>query len=213
MTAPRTQWEELYERVYDDIVSLRIKPGEKISEAKLAIRYGVGRAPTRNVIQKLRAEGFVVVKPQVGTVVLPISEQKARDILQIRLLLEPFAAEMAASHVTDADIADLEKQFARLGPLAIGSEERADVLSAVDVELHQLIWQRCGNTEILPIFNTHVQAMRRIRLASRGLKAERMTPSEEEMNVIFDALRRRDPVAAREAMRVHIENIVRAMQL
>ena len=43
--------EEVYERLHDDIINLRIKPGEKVSEAKLAEKYNVSRGPIRQVMQ------------------------------------------------------------------------------------------------------------------------------------------------------------------
>ncbi len=207
----RTKGEELYARVYDDIINLLLKPGEKISEAKLASRYGVGRAPVRNVILRLKEEGFVFVKPQAGTVVLPISEQQARDILQLRLLLEPFAAEMATMRIREEELHLLEKEFSRLGQLPAGSPEKQTALSEVDGLLHEIIWERCGNGEIAPLLKRYVPAMRRIQLATLGLRTSRMRPSEQEMRAILDALQQRNPDEARERMRVHIHNIDRAL--
>lgn len=207
----RTKWEELYAKVHEDIVNLRIKPGEKISEAKLASRYGVSRAPVRNVILRLQEEGFVMIKPQAGTYVLPISEQQARDILQLRLLLEPFAAEMATMRIREDELALLDREFDRLGGLPPGIPEKQVALSEVDGLLHEIIWNRCGNAEIAPLLKKYVPAMRRIQLATLGLRASRMAPSEEEMRAILHALKKRDPDEAREVMRVHIRNIDRAL--
>ena len=207
----RTIWEELYDQVYDDIVNLRIQPGEKISEAKIASMYHVGRAPVRNVILKLREEGFVLVKPQAGTFVLPISEQQARDILQLRLLLEPFAAEMATMRIREEDLQFLESEFMRLEGLPPKTHEKQKVLTEVDGHLHGIIWERCGNAEIASLLKKYVPAMHRIQHATLGLRVSRMLPSEKEMRAIMDCLLRRDPDAARETMRVHIRNIDRAL--
>lgn len=204
-------WEELYEKVHDDIVNLRIRPGEKISEAKIAARYNVSRGPVRNVIRKLQDEGFVVIKPQSGTVVLPISKKSARDILQIRLLLEPFAAEKAAARITDEDLETLGAAFDKLAPLPSGTIEKGALLREVDGLLHRVIWNCCGNREIAPILKKYLPAIRRTQLATLGLKLQRMVPSESEMREIFAALAARDPERAREAMREHIENINEAL--
>lgn len=208
----QTIWEELYTQIHDDIVNLRLQPGEKISEAKLASMYNVGRAPVRNVILKLREEGFVLVKPQAGTFVLPISEQQARDILQLRLLLEPFAAEMATMRIREDEMQFLESEFARLEALPLNTPEKQAALSEVDGHLHGIIWERCGNAEIAPILKKYVPAMHRIQRATLGLHVSRMLPSEQEMRAILDCLLQRNPDAAREAMHVHIHNIDRALR-
>ncbi len=119
-----TQWEELYGKEHDDIATLRIKPGEKISEAKLAARDGAGRAPTRNIIQKLREESFAVVKPQGRYRGSAHFGTESRVILQIRLRPESFAAEMAASYITEEGIALLDTEFSRLRSLRNGTEEK-----------------------------------------------------------------------------------------
>jgi glycerate-2-kinase/DNA-binding GntR family transcriptional regulator len=201
------QWKDLYDRVYDDIVTLRLKPGEKISEIKLAKRYGAGRASARTVILKLQEEGFLVVKPQAGTVILPISEKKARDILQIRFLLEPFAAEKAAMRISDSDIERLQGKFEKLRLLPAGSDKKISLLAEVDGVLHDTIWRYCGNDEIELLLSRFHPEIHRTQLATRGLQRERATPSEKEIRVIFDALQRHDPTAAREAMCIHILNI------
>ena len=207
----KTLSEEIYEVVKQDIIELRIKPGEKISEAKLAQRYNVSRAPIRNVIQKLQQEEFVLVKPQVGTIIMPISLKKAQDILQIRLLLETHAAETAAARVTDRDLEQLEASFQRLRKRQKDSEEKRKELFATDSLLHQIIWMLSGNREIFTIINNYRDETNRIRLSTLEL-ANRLVPSEEEMKAIYRALKNRNPQEAREAMRVHIGNIMEAIE-
>ncbi len=207
----KTLADEIYEVVKQDIIELRIKPGEKISEAKLAQRYNVSRAPIRNVIQKLQQEEFVLVKPQVGTIIMPISLKKAQDILQIRLLLETHAAEKAAERVTDRELEQLEASFQRLKRRQKDSEEKRKELFATDSLLHQIIWMLSGNREIFTIINNYRDETNRIRLSTLEL-ANRLVPSEEEMRAIYQALKNRNPQKAREAMRMHISNIMKAIE-
>ena len=202
--------ETLTERVYrvlrEDIVNLRMKPGYKISEAKLAEIYNVSRGPIRNVIQKLQQENLVVVKPQVGTIIAPISLENARDILEIRLLLEPHAAEIAAKHIQEEDIEFLEKKFEELN----SSEDREKLFEA-DITLHQTIWRLCGNKEIANIINGYRDEIQRIRLSTLDL-ANRLVPTVTEMKKIFEALKARNPEGARESMYAHILNIKSAIE-
>ena len=202
--------ETLTERVYrmlrEDIVNLRMKPGDQISEVKLAEIYNVSRGPIRNAVQKLQQENLVVVKPQVGTIITPISFEKAGDILEIRLLLEPHAAEIAAKHIQEEDIEFLEKKFEELN-----SSEDREKLFETDIVLHQTIWRLCGNKEIPNIINGYRDEIQRIRLSTIDL-ANRLVPTLTEMKKIFEALKARNPEGARESMYAHILNIKNAIE-
>ncbi|MGB5745772.1 MAG: GntR family transcriptional regulator [Desulfobacterales bacterium] len=201
-----TLTEKVYRVLREDIVNLRMKPGDKISEVKLADIYNVSRGPIRNVIQKLQQENLVVVKPQVGTVIAPISLENARDILEIRLLLEPHAAEIAAKHIQEEDIEFLENKFEELN-----SSEDLEKLFETDIALHQTIWRLCGNKIIPNIINSYRDEIQRIRLSTIDL-ANRLVPTVTEMKKIFEALKARSPEGARESMYAHILNIKNAIE-
>ncbi len=200
----------IYQTLRKEILELKIEPGEKISEVQLAKKFKVSRAPVRDALNRLQQEKFVMVKPQVGTMVLPVSLGKARDILQVRLLLEPFAAEGAALNVTDEDIDLLEYHFAKLARLK-DIEEKKKKLYETDAILHGIIWERCGNGEIKDILDNYRGEIQRIRLSNAELGG-RLTPSEREMRRIYGALVRRDPKGTREAIIIHLKNIQKAVE-
>lgn len=94
----------IYESLKSSIINLEYTPGEKISEVKIATTFGVSRAPVRNALQRLQQEGLVQIKPQSGTIIAPLpSIKQAMDICGIRLLLEPYAAERAATVITEEE--------------------------------------------------------------------------------------------------------------
>ena len=206
----RTLTEEIYERMRDDIMMLRMKPGEKVSEAKLARLYGVSRAPIRNVIQKLQEEELVIVKPQAGTIIMPISLKRAKDILDVRAQLETYAAGVAAEKISDEDLTDLEQRFSELEDTGT-TEGQAAALFAVDSYLHETIWNICGNQEVIRILGAYRDAVRRIRRATLDLGNRRVS-SIHEMRAILAALTERNPEKARAAMYAHITNISRSIE-
>ena len=209
----RTLTERIYEQLRNDIITLRMKPGEKVSEAKLAKLFNVSRAPIRNVIQKLQEEDLVIVKPQAGTIIMPISLKRAKDILDVRRELETYAAGVAAEWITDGDLAAFDSRFRELddSESTTTPEDRARALFDTDTLLHQTIWTVCGNEEIIRILNTYRDSIHRIRLATLEL-GNRRAPSIDEMTTILSALRARDPEAARRAMHAHLSNISRSIE-
>lgn len=209
MNTRKTTTDLIYEAMRSDINTLKLKPGEKISEVRMAKKYNVSRAPVRDAIRRLQQDKLVLVKPQIGTIVAPVSLEKARDICQVRLLLEPYAAEVAAGRTTDEDIQSLEKQFALLASYKGKAKEKC--IYETDSILHRMIWRLCGNKEIYQIIDGYQDEVHRIRQATLKL-ADRAVPTEEEMRRIYQTLRDKDPLAAREAMYDHILNLKTAVE-
>ena len=79
--------------IRDDIVSGVYERGTRLTEELLARRYGVSRVPVREALRTLEAEGFVVTRRHAGACVAEPTEQDAADLLEIRALLEPLAAD------------------------------------------------------------------------------------------------------------------------
>lgn len=207
----KTISDQIYESLRKDIIELTIKPGEKLSEVKLSHKFNVSRAPVRDAIKKLQQAELVSVLPQVGTIVMPISLQKAKDLLQIRLLLESYAAEVASQNITDEDLLLLEKKFRDLENCEDDFGQRRKELFETDMLLHRTIWRRCGNREIENIISNYMGEIHRIRLATLVL-ADRLVPTTKEMMEIFNALKKKNPVHAREAMKEHILNIQKSIE-
>ena len=202
--------EQVYGSLRQDILEARIPPGEKLSEVQLAERFGVSRAPVRDAITRLQQDHLVQVRPQVGTIVSPISEETIMNVLEVRILLEPHAAEKAAAKLTDEDRELLSFHFERLAKLEPDSEDKKRKLYETDALLHNLIWERCGNLEIKSILDRYRGEIQRIRLSNAEL-GNRLNPSEQEIRAIFDALAREDGPQAAQALKMHLGNIQRAV--
>jgi DNA-binding GntR family transcriptional regulator len=90
-----------YELIRLDILTFRLRPGEKTSERSLAERYDLGKAPIRAALPRLVHEGFVHKTPEGGTFIAPLTLRDVRETYQMRYLLEPVAAELAATRGMD----------------------------------------------------------------------------------------------------------------
>src|ERR1700733_5058359 len=93
--------ERAYELIRLDILTFRLKPGEKTSERALEARYGLGMASIRAALPRLVQEGLVEKTTERGTFVAPLTLRGVRDTYQMRYLLEPAAAELAADRGMD----------------------------------------------------------------------------------------------------------------
>jgi DNA-binding GntR family transcriptional regulator len=98
--------EQAYELIRLDILTFKLKPGEKTSERLLAARYGLGMASIRAALPRLVQEGFIEKSAERGTMVAPLTLRGVRETYQMRYLLEPHAAQLAAER--GVDLARLE---------------------------------------------------------------------------------------------------------
>ena len=93
--------ERAYELIRLDVLTFRLKPGEKTSERALEARYGLGVASIRAALPRLVQEGLVEKTTERGTFIAPLTLRGVRDTYQMRYLLEPAAAELAAERGMD----------------------------------------------------------------------------------------------------------------
>ena len=82
-------------------------PGERLIEGHIAEQLGVSRNPVREAIRSLEATGLVEVIPRKGAHVSRIDVEEVRQIQELRSVIEPLAAELAAERRTDADVRQL----------------------------------------------------------------------------------------------------------
>ena len=83
------------------IITGEFAPGERLMEISLANRLGVSRTPVREAIRKLDLEGLVIMIPRKGAQVAKITEKSLRDVIEIRCVLEEFAASLACERITE----------------------------------------------------------------------------------------------------------------
>ncbi len=95
---------QAFERIRFDIVTYVLKPGEKISEADLRRRYGLGHAPLRSALQRLVEQGLVTNRRRLGHIVTPITIRDIRNIFELRRILEPRAVELIVGRLDDKQL-------------------------------------------------------------------------------------------------------------
>ena len=83
------------------IIDAYYRPGERLTEDRLAADFGVSRNPVREALRVVEAEGFVELQPRRGAIVAEPDERTMRDMFATRAVLEPLGARIAAEHATD----------------------------------------------------------------------------------------------------------------
>ena len=99
--------ESVAEEIRRLIMSGQLAPGERLLEDRLAEQLGVSRNPVREAIRALEGSGLVEVRPRRGAYVSQLDPLQASKLLELRAVIESYAARLAARHRTDADLVAL----------------------------------------------------------------------------------------------------------
>ncbi|MBB3979996.1 DNA-binding GntR family transcriptional regulator [Rhizobium azooxidifex] len=99
----------LFHRIREDIIDGRLEAGTRLVVADLARRYDSSSNPVREALHQLQGEGFVVISQNRGARVRPVGEHFARDIYDIRALIEPYMIRWFTANATTAQISEMEK--------------------------------------------------------------------------------------------------------
>lgn len=198
----RSLTDEVRDHIRDCIAEGRYLPGERLREGVIADELKVSRTPIREAIRTLEAEGLIVMEPWKGLTVATLSRRQVSDFYLYREAIEGLAAEMAAKVITDDDI---ERLDAILLQLEDGQEHTGSELHNKNEQFHQAIYDISGSRflkQSLEVINTA-----KILIWKPVFPAnERWELAQEEHRKLFDALRARDPVAARAAAKEHVRS-------
>ncbi len=191
---------ELRRRILDG----RLSPGRRLKEADLAADLGLSRTPVREALSRLTVEGLLDFRANVGATVAVWSEQQIELMFRIRSLVEPFAAEIAAPQVTDAEVDELRRLCAVMEEAA-RRETQADLarLAEANGRLHRLIIDATRSDQLIKLAMLALDAPLSLRIFGRYTPAE-IERSMRHHREIVDALSHRDPAWAASAMRTHI---------
>ncbi len=199
----------LAQRVYTSlrqaILSLAYPPGTTIRKAAICQELGVSRSPVSEAIARLSNEGLVDVIPQSGTRVSLLSLDEIREAAFTREALEMAAAEKVAREHTEDQLAQLTRNV-RLQRLLVEDHDFTGFYEA-DEAFHARIMEFTGYPGIASTVETISLKLKRPRIL---LLPETGRPMETigEHEAILEAIRSRDPSAAREAMRYHLSQLV-----
>ena len=98
---------QLVEHLHEMLLQGELKPGEKVVEQALCLRFGVSRTPLREALKVLASEGLVQLHPNRGAVVALISQAEIDELFPIMGALEALAGELACINATDEGIAGM----------------------------------------------------------------------------------------------------------
>ena len=192
-------------RLAHSIVTGELAQGQKLNEAELAERFGMGRGPLREALRHL--EGMRLVKriPNAGTRVVVLDRKTLADLYGVREALEGMACRLAATQMTDNEIANLSRLLDRHEEQIRMEGGKVYSQSEGDLDFHYQIARGSRNRMLMDLLgNEQYQLLRMCRYRT-SRKANRTQPALQQHRQIVAALEQRDGELAELLMRRHIQ--------
>ena len=188
--------------------------GELISEGEVATALGMSRTPVREAFLRLEAEGLLRLYPQRGALVVPVSSDEARAVVEARLVLEQFAATKVIGHGPAARVAVFEQlstelQRQRDAAAALNWHEFVEA----DRSYHDVTLKASGNFILCDFYSSLRDRQMRMTGESLIQDQQRMATILEEHRRIADAIRDGDLQRTLKIVQAHLESTLRALGL
>jgi DNA-binding GntR family transcriptional regulator len=198
----RTLWEQVRDRLREDILAGRLEPGAELSEVALASEFGTSRGPLREALGRLASEGLVTITPRRGAVVAQLSREEFIDAYQVREALETLAVRLAVPLMSDAEIAHLRELCELMDRAARKDEVR--VFFDTNNSFHEALVRGSRNRKLHDVHRMLVGQM--VPYLPRSLELRgNLQQSVAEHQAILAAIEERDAERAAKLLAEHIE--------
>jgi DNA-binding GntR family transcriptional regulator len=188
--------------------------GELISEGEVAAALGMSRTPVREAFLRLEAEGLLRLYPQRGALVVPVSSEEARAVIEARLLLEQFAATKVIGRGPAACTAVFEQLSTQL-------QRQRDAAAApnwqefveADRAYHDVTVKASGNVILVDFYSSLRDRQMRMTGESLIQDQQRMATILDEHRRIAEALRDGDLPRTLDLVQAHLASTLRSLGL
>lgn len=199
----RSLHEELTEALRELIVSGELQPSRKVPEKELCDHYGVSRTPLREALKVLATDGLVILEPNRGAWVSPITVKDLDEVFPVMAALEALAGELACQHVTDKEISAVRKLHDRM--VKHYDARELDSYFEVNQQIHEAILAAARNETLINQYRSLAARVRRARYVA-NMTPERWRQATEEHEVIMQCLENRDGPGLSSILKSHLEN-------
>jgi DNA-binding GntR family transcriptional regulator len=186
------------ERVLDGVYP----GGELLSEGEVAAELGLSRTPVREAFLLLEAEGLMRLYPKRGALVVPVSPEEVRDVMETRQVVERHAASRLAARAPAAVLDELEALIAEQSTRAAEGDGAGFV--DADRRFHRALVAGAGNAVLLRLYDTLRDRQRRMGATTVARDPAAMAAFLAEHRAIVDALRAQNVTEAADRIDRHI---------
>jgi len=193
----------LVEHLHEMLLEGELKPGEKINEQALCVRFNVSRTPLREAMKVLASEGLVQLLPNRGAVVALISRDEIDELFPIMGALEALAGELACANASDDDIAGMRsmhnnmvEHFRNQDPVAYIKLNR---------DIHNKFFAFAANPSLSAMYQSLMIRIHSVRYVAKK-SPERWQQAVEDHQRMMVAFENRDGPLLAAILRIHLRH-------
>jgi DNA-binding GntR family transcriptional regulator len=208
-TEPISQTQRIVDALTAAIVERRLMPGTKLAESQIGEIFSVSRTVVRQALNRLSRDHLVTLEPARGAFVAQPSVQEARQVFEVRVMLEAAMMRQLCARITDAQIAELRRHLRD----EIEAVARTDVTGRTRLlaDFHVLLARMLDNQVLAELLEDLLTRSSLIALMYQS--SHSAEHSQEEHVAIVDALEKRDARAAVRLLESHLGNVERNLRL
>src|SRR6202035_1837170 len=212
-------YEQIVQQIEESVLNGTLKPGDQLpAERELARRLGVSRTAVREAVKTLREKGLVEAYSGRGTFITDGTSQAARQsfdlmvkleqqegsphLAELRLILEPGIAALAAVRAKEDDLVALRETVAVMDR----AQDDPEAYIEADLDFHLGLAETVANPLILSLIDSIVGLLREQRIRIFNVEGGPQRGQVHHKRIL-EAVERRDPEMARGAMRAHLEQV------
>jgi len=205
---PRSMVAQIHKAMSDAISKGVLKPGQPLKESDLQSWFNTSRAPIREAIRLLEADGMVIVDHYKKKYVRPITHQILEETIPVLACLEGLAANLASERITPEQIEALQKNNEEM---KINFEEkRFDLCADLNFEFHRTYVKMAQNTPLIRAIHSIMKNTIWLSIATLYFqKSELILFSYVEHRKIIQAFEERNRLKAEEEVRRHVISSLR----
>lgn len=197
----------VYREIKKDILSGIYRMGERLPVDDLAAQHDVSKTPVREALSALQHEGLVEIVPRVGYFVSHMTVKEVQDLFQLRLILEGASAQLAAEHIAEHELLELERIPCNW---TFGDPDSHLQYLQDNREFHLRIALATRNKHLADVVGRVLDKMQGLLLWELELR-DRPEELADEHGQLLAALSRRDGSLARQVMEAAIEKMREAI--
>ena len=216
-------YEQIVQQIQESITSGDLQAGERLpAERELAEQFNVSRTAVREAVKALREKGLVEIHRGRGTFVADVNDSTREivrgsfdllmrvealhaldNLLEVRAMLEPQIAAMAAEKATEADVAALEQAIETMD----NALDDVETFIRADHEFHLILARATPNVLIPILIDAVVELLMEQRAQIFGVEGGPERGQFHHKHILA-TVKKKDPVAARGAMEAHLEQVI-----
>lgn len=200
----RTSVDNVFDYLYEQIATLQLKPGDRISEAEIARQFNISRQPVRDAFSRLANLDLIVIRPQRATEVRRFSMRAIENARFVRLSIEKEVLRRASLHCDEQGAARLDAELARQDEIVAAS--RIEEFGQLDYQFHKVL---CDIAGVDYAFDVIMEEKAKVdRLCMLGIEKEQRIPIlVEDHRAIAQAVKAHDSETAIAAGVVHLSRL------